>query len=127
MKSLYRSCELARRAGCIIVAAEGRGKDSYPSIFEPVIGVGMRSSGDPFRITASRNPMMDCEARGVQTARGLGGVTRRFSGSSFAAPVVAGHIARFLEKSPSANLDDVRRMLRFVSSLQVDATLNDDR
>jgi subtilisin len=117
MVSLYRSCELASRAGTIVVAAQGMGltEPSFPSAFEPVIGVGMRTDGAPRDIFEATDPLVDCDACGIQRARGLGGAVQSFGGSSFATAVVTGHIARFLAEVPTAGIEAVRSMLHAVA------------
>jgi subtilisin family serine protease len=117
LAALYRSCELARRAGSIVVAAEGKGRgvESFPSAFEPVIGVRAGTLEDRFGIDVAGEEGLDFKANGIHQARGLGGAERKFGGSSFAAPVVTGHIARILERHPDASLGEVREGLREVS------------
>ncbi|MFO0449443.1 MAG: S8 family serine peptidase [Pseudomonadota bacterium] len=113
---LYSVCEWARQRGTTIVAAAGaRAEDTFPAIFEPVIGVASATTDERFAISFHADRALDCEARGVHFARGLGGVERMFVGSSFAAPVVTGHIARFLAARPRCTLADVRDRLAELS------------
>ncbi|HVE35179.1 MAG TPA: S8 family serine peptidase [Gemmatimonadaceae bacterium] len=109
---LYRSCELARRAGTIVVAAAGPiNARSLPSIFEPVIGVTAGRFDNRLEVQYRDRHEVECVANGVQRARSLAGRVRTWSGSSFAAPVVTGHIANFLQSHLGATIEVVRQML----------------
>jgi subtilisin family serine protease len=111
MHVLYRACERARRAGVVIVAAVHAGADewSYPAVFDPVIGVGAANLDDPFTIRYTQGAAVECAVRTSQRrARGLAGRDVLVSGTSYAAPVVTGLIARWLQRSPGMDLDAVR-------------------
>ena len=118
--ALYRSCEDARRAGAVIVAAGSRSFSqgwSYPAIFDNVIGVdaSMRLPAHAYRYR--RGHPMEVEAWGIaRPVSSLGGRISVRSGSSFAAPSVAGSVALVLERHPTASLDDVRHWLHWYAS-----------
>lgn len=112
LAALYRSCELARRAGTIVVAAAGPlNARALPSIFEPVIGVAAGRFENRLEVRYRDRHEVECVANGVQRARSLAGRIRTWSGSSFAAPVVTGHIANFLQSHRGGTIEVVRQML----------------
>jgi subtilase family protein len=108
---LYYACELARRQGMIIVAAamEGDPSGGFPAAFEPVIGVRAAQVSNRYDIRYFAGQAHECGAQAVrQRGRGLGGIQREANGTSAAAPIVTGYIARLLEKEPGLDLDAVR-------------------
>lgn len=120
---LYVGCELARRAGIIVVAAGHNGgpeEETYPAMFEPVIGVSAARFRSPYHFRYRPDEAMECEAWGVQRPvlwRGGKRVVR--GGTSFAAPNVTGIIALILERHPGATIEQVREMLsRFALSVE---------
>jgi subtilisin family serine protease len=114
-RDLYRACERACASGTLIVAASGI-EPEMPASFEPVIGVtGHTSAADRFRVWYDEDSAIECAAAPRQRARGLGGRQVVSTGSSASAPVVTGHIARYLESAPGADLHEVRQMLRQLS------------
>jgi len=111
---LYQACERARRAGTIVVAAaDNRGDGwSFPAVFESAIGVGHAEVPRRHDIIYRPDEALECGACAIeQVARGLGGAPSVLSGTSYAAPIVTGHIARFLEDGIAADLDEIRRQL----------------
>jgi subtilisin family serine protease len=114
LPGLYRTCELARRAGTIVVASAGPHEGhSIPAIFDPVIGVAASSTLDPpFHIRYRAGSALECEARGIHHARGLKGVRQTVRGSSFAAPLVTAYVARVLQRRPDTSLESIRQSLR---------------
>lgn len=116
---LYHACELARRQGMIIVAAamEGDPSGGFPAAFEPVIGVRAARVSNRYQIKYFAGQAHECGAQAIrQRGRGLGGVQREANGTSAAAPIVTGYVARLLEKEPGLDLDAVRDRLRAHSS-----------
>ncbi|MGH7711735.1 MAG: S8 family serine peptidase [Gemmatimonadaceae bacterium] len=111
LKYLYAACERARRAGVIIVAAASAEPEgwSYPAVFEPVIGVGSASLDDPFDIEFTVGRAIECRlhTRG-RRVRGLGSREYVSAGTSFAAPVVTGLIACWLELDSTLDVTGVR-------------------
>ncbi|MBV9774399.1 MAG: S8 family serine peptidase, partial [Gemmatimonadetes bacterium] len=111
---LYAACEEARAAGSIVVAAAPREADhAYPAVFDNVLSVGVGPHDGPFEYEYHAGAAVECLAacgdRGWVT--GLGGERIRASGSSFAAPNVAGIVALLRERYPAAPLDEVRALL----------------
>lgn len=127
--SLFAACDRAARAGTIIVAAgrAGRSPASYPAIFEPVIGVRSAALESLYAIRYDPETAIECAVRTTRRcARGLDGVVRTVSGTSFGAPLVSGLIARWAEAYPDLNLAQVRSLLAGKRiSLAVDEGIRD--
>jgi subtilisin family serine protease len=109
---LYSACERARQAGIILVsAARQSGRSwSYPAVFDPVIGVGAANLQSLTMIRFSQGAAVECSVR--TSNRIVLGLRRRLlvsQGTSHAAPVVTGLIARWLEDDPTLDVDGVRR------------------
>lgn len=113
LKPLYTACEIARRAGIIVVAAgPNAGEESYPAIFEPVIGVSAGRFESPYHFRYRADDAMECEAWGVERpVLWIGGRRVVRGGTSFAAPNVSGIVALILERHPGATIEQVREML----------------
>jgi subtilisin family serine protease len=109
---LYAACEKARRRGAVLVAAGGRSAaHSFPANFDPVIGVSAGVVSGRHGIVHRPEDALECVAQGYrQRARGLGGLNREVSGTSFAAPIVTGHVARLLKNDPQLTIDGVRKI-----------------
>jgi subtilisin family serine protease len=122
---LYGACQRAREEGCIVVAAGDRAAMSYPAIFDPVIGVRSIAHHRRFAVLYEAGAALEVGARGAnQLARGLGGAVRSHDGSSFAAAIVSGCIARLVDQFGDLGLDDVRELLadpRILSQLALGA------
>jgi subtilisin family serine protease len=110
---LYALCEKARRGGMLIVAAGHNVRDwSYPAVFENVIGVDADRFDSPFAYRYRPDEAMECVAWGVDVpVLWLNGRREPRSGTSFAAPQIAGIVSLFRERYPSAKLEDVRELL----------------
>lgn len=110
---LYAACERFRRAGGIIVAAHPAGaRCSLPAAFDNVISVTgtVRTADGLVRIVPGRR--IEVVAAGAHAdVRWCDGARRSVRGSSYAAPVVTGMIARLLERRPRATIDDARTFL----------------
>jgi hypothetical protein len=114
--ALYRSCERARHAGTIIVAASSLDATSYPAAFDNVLSVGIGRFQDLSVFSYRPDERVECLASGRPPTsdetlhrRVMGG------GSSFAAPRITGVIARILERWPTADLKEVRARLAEVA------------
>lgn len=114
LEPLYVGCEIARRAGTIVVAAGHNGRTwSYPAIFDNVIGVAAGRFESPYDYRYRPDEAFECEAWGLDTpVLWLGGERALRNGTSFAAPHITGIVALMLEKHPGATLEEVREMLR---------------
>ena len=123
-RALYRACELARRAGVVIIAAAGGPPGvSAPATFEPVISVGaaLDGTGAPLGedlVRVDEGPV-EYTVIGMQHALGLGGHPKRVAGSSFAAAVVTGHVAALCGGAGVTDLAQVRAVLRRTLGAQV--------
>ncbi len=105
---LERMIMLSQAQGTVIVAAVGNGGPAspplYPAAYDGVIGVtAVDASGALYR-WANRGPYVDIAAFGVgvDVAR-PGGSSVLDSGTSFAAPVVAAHLAGSGQGNPSVD------------------------
>lgn len=113
LRPLYAACERARRAGAIVVAAgDNFGGVSYPAVFDHVIGVAMGVFRSPYEYRYRPDEALEVEAWGVrQPVATLGGRVVLTTGTSVAAPNVAGIIALLRQLHPGATLDRVRDLL----------------
>lgn len=108
--ALYAACAAASAAGVLLVASGGPGCPA-PAIFDCVVGVRDGASAGQFGIRRDVSGRFECVARGHRTARGRGGALVNVAGSSFAAPVVSGQIARYLSAGGDGRPAGVREML----------------
>lgn len=121
INQLYRGCAEAEDAGLIVVAAAQEGaRLSYPSAFEPVIGVERGIFHDPLDFSYSEDGptelIADGSGMGFGTAAG-----KPWSGSSYSAARASGFVCRILERRPCLSLADVRRHLRSIGSFYREA------
>lgn len=115
VRPLYAACEFARRQGSIVVAAVNRIEQaSYPAIFDNTIGVGVIDAPNLFYYQP--NEAIEFLTCGRQRARWLGGLLLPVDGTSFAAPVAAGIIARVLELFPKISLTQLHQKLATIAS-----------
>ncbi len=110
---LYAACEIARRYGVIVVAAGHiLGEQSFPAVFDNVIGVGAGRFSDPYQFSFHAGEAFECVACGYnQKLHSLGGQPTVEYGTSFAAPHITGIAALFRERYPDADLAGVRGLL----------------
>jgi len=110
-----RELELAYASGGVIVAAAGNdGTDvpTYPAAYDNVIGVGALEKNDTRASWSNYGPNVELMAPGVSIASAyLDAKYAYASGTSFAAPHVAGVAALLLGKEPSLTADGVRERL----------------
>lgn len=113
LHALYATCEKARRAGIIVVAAGHNANDwSYPAIFENVIGVSAARFQSPYHFHYRSEHAHECEGWGVdRPVLWIGGGRMVKHGTSFAAPGITGIVCLIKERHPDATLEDVREML----------------
>lgn len=106
-------CQQACEKGVILVSAEhAEGKESYPAVFPEVIGVAGGSIRGKYAYLYREAHPIEFVARG--DPQRLAWVNPRYvfmGGSSFAAPHITGIVALILERYPSADLQEVKRLL----------------
>ena len=101
-------------AGVILVCAVNNVPNpSFPSTFASVISVAAHDGNDPFAYDANPRPPVDFGAPGIdREVAWRGGAVVKATGNSFAAPHIAGHIARLLSKHPGLTPYEVKTVLR---------------
>jgi subtilisin family serine protease len=109
--------ELADRAyfanTLIVAAAHNMPVVSYPWRFPAVVSVGSHSGSDPLEFYTNPSPPVEFLARGVEVELAwLDHGTLRATGNSFAAPHIAGIVARILSKHPQVTPFEVKSLLR---------------
>ena len=108
--------EYANRKGCILVAAAGNDNSSepfYPAAYEEVIAVSAIDQNDEKAGFSNFGNYIDFCAPGVNIlTTWKDGSYAYGSGTSFAAPFVAGVIALILSKHPELSAEDVIETLR---------------
>lgn len=105
-------------AGVILVCATNNvPAPTYPGQFSSVISVAAHDGQDPFCLDANPAPPTDFGAPGIDIrVPWLSGSTIVSTGNSFAAPHVAGLVARMLSKHPHLTPYEVKTVLRAVAS-----------
>jgi subtilisin len=89
---------------------------SYPSSYASVVSVAANDGTDAFALDCNPRPPVEFGAPGIDVeVAWLGGGTIVSTGNSFAAPHVAGLVARMLSKHPSLSPVEVKTVLRAVS------------
>jgi subtilisin family serine protease len=113
LRTLYAACEYARRRGVVVVAAaHAEGLSSAPAVFDNVLSVGAMRGCDSARVVFRPGDVVECLAHGMHTyVRSLGGKRVVVAGTSYAAPIVTGVVARLRERHPHADLDAIRALL----------------
>lgn len=89
---------------------------TYPSQYASVVSVACTDATDPFALDCNPNPPAEFGAPGIDLeVPWLGGGTIVATGNSFAAPHVAGLVARLISKHPYLSPSEVKAVLRAVS------------
>jgi subtilisin family serine protease len=110
----HELADLAYFRGVMVVGAVNNvPAPSYPSQYASVFSVAANQHTDPFAITYNPAPPVEFGAPGIDLeVAWLDGTTVTATGNSFAAPHVAGLIARILAKHPSLTPFEVKTILR---------------
>jgi subtilisin family serine protease len=106
--------DAAAHAGVVVVCAVNNVAGiSVPATFSSVVSVAAHEGRDPGRWDANPQPPVDFGAPGIEVeVAWRGGGTIVTTGNSFAAPHVAGHIARLLARHPGLRPYEVKTVLR---------------
>lgn len=106
----------ARARGHIVVAAAGNGgplaPPRFPAAFEGSVAITAIDDANRPYIRANRGNYIAFAARGVNVRIPASGRTDSVSGTSFAAPIVSGWLARHLLEPSPAGVDHVLESLR---------------
>jgi subtilisin family serine protease len=90
---------------------------SYPSEYSSVFSVAAHGGTDPFEITYNSTPPVEFGAPGIELeVAWLDGKTIRSTGNSYAAPHIAGLIARVLSKHPGLSPFQMKTILHALAS-----------
>jgi subtilisin len=96
----------------LVSAMANEHKATYPSEFAGVLSVAATEGPDLEQILRNPKPPAEWGAPAIDVeVAWLGGVTMTVTGNSFAAPVVAGHVARILAAHPELSTWQVRTVL----------------
>ena len=104
------------RGICLVSAANNVPAPSYPSLFSSVFSVAAHAEPDPERLYYNPNPPVEFGAWGVDVpiAWRNGGSTVA-TGNSFAAPHIAGLVARIVSKHPDLTPFEVKAVLAAIA------------
>jgi len=104
-------------AGVMLVCAMNNvPAPTYPSQYAAVFSVAAHDGTDPFRLDCNPKPPVEFGAPGIDLeVPWLDGGTIRTTGNSFAAPHIAGLVARILSKHPGLTPFEVKTVLRAVA------------
>ena len=111
---LHELADLAVFRGVMLVAAVNNvPAPSYPSQFAGVFSVAAHDGRDPERFSVNPEPPVEFGAPGIDCeVAWAGGGSIVATGNSFAAPHIAGLIARILGRHPGLTPAEVRTVLR---------------
>jgi subtilisin family serine protease len=109
--------EAAFASVILVCATNNVPAPTYPGQFSSVISVAAHDGQDPFCVDANPAPPTDFGAPGIDIpVPWVSGSTIVSTGNSFAAPHVAGLVARMLSKHPHLTPYEVKTVLRAVAS-----------
>ncbi len=99
----------ARRVMLVAAGPNVASLRTYPGRAKSLIGVGRGAFADPEQIEVSLTVDHEILAPGVDVvAPALGGGERKWTGTSFACPHVAAHVARIIAADPGRSASEVR-------------------
>jgi len=116
---LYEIADLAYTAGVVLVASGPNASAfrTYPGRFKSLIGVGRASSDDPEFLKTEITVDWEILAPGNDVvAPALGGGERKWTGTSFAAPHVAAHVARLRAKQHDLTIQEIKAALHALAA-----------
>jgi len=116
---LYEIADVAYTAGVVLVASGPNASAfrTYPGRFKSLIGVGRASSDDPEFLRTEITVDWEILAPGNDVlAPALGGGERRWTGTSFAAPHVAAHVARLRRGGSDLSIQDIKAALHALAA-----------
>jgi subtilisin family serine protease len=120
---LYEIADLAYTAGVVLVASGPNASAfrTYPSRFKSLIGVGRAASEDPEFLKTEITVDWEIHAPGNDVvAPALGGGERRWTGTSFAAPHVAAHVARLRSAGSDLTIQDIKAALHALAARRLE-------
>ena len=101
----------------IVAAANNLPVPSFPAVFASVFSVAAHSSGGQQGFLYNPEPPAEFGAPGIDVrVPWLGGEWITATGNSFAAPYIAGHIARIIGKHPGLTPFQVKTILRALAA-----------
>ncbi|MEO6714092.1 MAG: S8 family serine peptidase [Mycobacteriales bacterium] len=114
---LHELVDEAYFRGVLLVSAVNNSPmPSYPSLYSSVISVAARSNDGPQTFAYNPEPPVEFGAPGFDVdVAWLDGAVITATGNSFAAPVVAGYVARTLSKHPGLTPFQVKTILHAVA------------
>lgn len=126
---LYEIADLAYTAGVVLVAAGPNASAfrTYPGRFKSLIGVGRATSDDPEYLRTEITVDWEILAPGNDVvAPALGGGERKWTGTSFAAPHVAAHVARLRKTRRDATIQEIKAALHSLAARRQERDERDD-
>jgi subtilisin family serine protease len=101
----------------LVTAANNFPTPSFPCEFASVVSVASHEQDDPYLFYYNPAPPTEFGAFGIDVpAAWKGGGISKVTGNSFAAPHIAGIVARILEKHPSLTVFQVKAILRALAA-----------
>jgi subtilisin len=101
----------------LVCAVNNVAGPTYPSQYASVFSVAANEATDPYRFDYNPTPPVEFGAPGIDIeAPWLGGSTIKATGNSFAAPHIAGLVARILGKHPGLTPFQVKTVLLALAS-----------
>lgn len=125
---LYEIADLAYTAQVVLVASGPNvaGFRTYPGRFKSLIGVGRGAFEDPEALRSEITVDYEIVAPGNDVlAPALGGGERRWTGTSFACPHVAAHVARIRAKRPQLSIESIKSALHELAFERAAPTMPD--
>jgi subtilisin len=96
----------------LVCAASNTAGPSYPSLYASVLSVAAHDGRDPHQWSYNPRPPVEFGAPGIDIpVAWLGRATVPATGNSFAAPHIAGHVARLLGRHPRLTIFQIKTVL----------------